>query len=59
MLTKSANLEMARDIIYNAKTQRIGVCNACESLVIHRLAADKAIPIIVDKLKEKCRNKRR
>ena len=50
---KSANLEMARDIIYNAKTQRIGVCNACESLVIHRLAADKAIPIIVDKLKEK------
>ena len=44
---------MARDIIYNAKTQRIGVCNACESLVIHRLAADKAIPIIVDKLKEK------
>lgn len=50
---KSANLEMAKDIIYNAKTQRIGVCNACESLVIHRVIADKAIPIIVDKLKEK------
>ena len=44
---------MAKDIIYNAKTQRIGVCNACESLVIHRVIADKAIPIIVDKLKEK------
>ncbi len=50
---KSANLEMARDIIYNAKTQRIGVCNACESLVIHRVIADRAIPMIVDKLKEK------
>ena len=50
---KSANLEMAKDIIYNAKTQRIGVCNASESLVIHRVIADKAIPIIVDKLKEK------
>lgn len=50
---KSVNLEMAKDIIYNAKTQRIGVCNACESLVIHRVIADKAIPIIVDKLKEK------
>lgn len=50
---KSANLEMARDIIYNAKTQRIGVCNACESLVIHSGIADKAIPMIVDKLKEK------
>lgn len=50
---KSANLEMAKDVIYNAKTQRIGVCNACESLVIHRVIADKAIPIIVDKLKEK------
>lgn len=50
---KSANLEMARDIIYNAKTQRIGVCNACESLVIHNGIADKAIPMIVDKLKEK------
>lgn len=50
---KSANLEMARDIIYNAKTQRIGVCNACESLVIHSVVADRAIPMIVDKLKEK------
>lgn len=50
---KSVNLEMARDIIYNAKTQRIGVCNACESLVIHSVVADRAIPMIVDKLKEK------
>lgn len=48
-----ADINMAADIIYNAKTQRIGVCNACESLVIHEKIADKAIPVIVDRLKEK------
>ena len=32
---RAADLDMAVDIIFNAKTQRIGVCNACESLVIH------------------------
>ena len=32
---ESANLEMAVNIINNAKTQRIGVCNACESIVVH------------------------
>lgn len=32
---ESADIEMAANIIYNAKTQRVGVCNACESLVIH------------------------
>ena len=32
---ESANLDMAVNIIFNAKTQRIGVCNACESLVVH------------------------
>ena len=31
----SADIQMAIDIIFNAKTQRIGVCNACESLVVH------------------------
>lgn len=50
---KSADVEMAKNIIYNAKTQRIGVCNACESLVVHRMIADKVIPVIVDQLKEK------
>ena len=36
---ESADTEMAADIIENAKTQRMGVCNACESLVIHEAAA--------------------
>ena len=48
-----ADVDMAVNIIYNAKTQRIGVCNACESLVINSHIADKAIPAIVDSLKTK------
>lgn len=48
-----ADLEMATAIIENAKTQRMGVCNACESLVIHEKIAEKAIPKISRMLKEK------
>ena len=44
---------MAVKVIYNAKTSRIGVCNACESLVIHKAVAKQAIPLIVNALKEK------
>lgn len=49
---KSADMDKALPIIKNAKLQRLGVCNACESLVIHRDIADKAIPAIVAMLKE-------
>ena len=44
---------MALEIIYNAKTQRIGVCNACESLVIHRQIAEAFLPLLKKKLEEK------
>ena len=47
-----ADLDMAIPIIKNAKLQRLGVCNACESLVIHKDIADKAIPRIAEMLKE-------
>lgn len=50
---ETADPAMAVDIIYNAKTQRIGVCNACESLVIHNAILPKVFPMIVEKLKEK------
>lgn len=50
---KSADINMAAEIIFNAKTQRISVCNACESLVIHSKIIDKALPVIAKKLKEK------
>ena len=48
-----ADTDMAVNIIYNAKTQRIGVCNACESLVIHEKIVDRVLPMVVTKLKEK------
>lgn len=50
---ESADINMAAEIIFNAKTQRISVCNACESLVIHSKIIDKALPVIAKKLKEK------
>lgn len=50
---ETADLDMAVDIIYNAKTQRIGVCNACESLVVHEKVKDGLLPKLVQKLKGK------
>lgn len=50
---ESADVEMAANIIFNAKTQRISVCNACESLVIHSGIIDKALPVIKARLDEK------
>ena len=50
---ESADIKKAVDIIFNAKTQRISVCNACESLVIHSAVVDSALPEIAKKLKEK------
>ena len=44
---------MAANIIFNAKTQRIGVCNACESLVIHENIIKKALPAIKARLDDK------
>lgn len=49
---KSADLAKALPIIKNAKLQRLGVCNACESLVIHKDIAAEAIPAIADMLRE-------
>ena len=45
-----ADIRMAAEIIENAKTQRLGVCNACESLVIHEKIAEEALPVICDRL---------
>ena len=50
---ESADIEMAADIIENAKTQRMGVCNACESLVIHKNIVKEAMPVIAERLIKK------
>ena len=46
----SADQNMALDIIENAKTQRVGVCNACESLLVHKDIADEFIPRLAERL---------
>ena len=44
---------MAADIVINAKTQRVGVCNACESLLVHRNVKDEFLPVLAERLSEK------
>lgn len=51
-IDESADLEMAAAITVNAKTQRIGVCNACESLVIHKKIAEQFLPVLKEKLEQ-------
>ena len=50
---ESADLNMAVDIIMNAKTQRVGVCNACESLLVNANIKDVLLPVLANRLKEK------
>ena len=52
-IDESADIDMAVDIVFNAKTQRISVCNACESLVIHCSVINEALPKIKARLDEK------
>ncbi len=62
---ESADLEMAVNITDNAKTQRPSVCNAIESLLVHKNAAEKFLPMIAERFKshkviikgcEECKN---
>ncbi len=50
---EAADLSMAVEIVYNAKTQRIGVCNACESLVVHEKVRNAFLPLLAERLSEK------
>lgn len=49
----SADIEMAANIVYNAKTSRPSVCNAMEKLLVHQDIAKKALPVIKARLDEK------
>lgn len=49
----SADVQMATDIVFNAKCSRVSVCNACESLLVHRDAVQTVLPAIAEKLSEK------
>lgn len=50
---KFADTDMTAEVIFNAKTQRYSVCNACESLVIHKDVLSAALPKIAARLGEK------
>ena len=52
-IDNTADLKKAVEIVYNAKTQRIGVCNAAESLLVQKEIAPKILPLIQKRLNEK------
>ncbi len=49
---EDADLTSAVNIIINAKTQRIGVCNACESLLVHEKVRERFLPMLQRALRE-------
>ena len=49
---KAADIEMARKIVLNAKCQRPGVCNATETLLVHKDIAEKFLPLICSDFKK-------
>lgn len=50
---ESADLPMAADIVFNAKTSRPSVCNAIETVLVHADVAADALPLLAERLKEK------
>lgn len=50
---ESADLEMAKSIVFNAKTSRPSVCNAIETVLVHKEIAEKALPVIKAELDKK------
>ncbi len=52
-IDKEVKPGMAKEVVFNAKTQRYSVCNACESLVIHSDVLSKELPEIAKRLLEK------
>lgn len=52
-IDQDADVQKAIPIVFNAKTQRIGVCNACESLLIHSSRVEEVLPLLQEKLNEK------
>ncbi|MCR4336287.1 MAG: glutamate-5-semialdehyde dehydrogenase [Candidatus Omnitrophica bacterium] len=51
-VSEHADLNMAHHISFNAKVQRPGVCNAMETLLVHRDAAPRFLPVMVDEYKK-------
>jgi len=52
-IEKTADIEMAADTVFNGQTSRPSVCNALETLLVDREIAEKALPVIAERLKDK------
>ena len=52
-IDKSADIEMAKNIVFNAKTSRPSVCNAIETVLVHKDIAPTALPVIKSELDKK------
>jgi glutamate-5-semialdehyde dehydrogenase len=50
---RHVDYDMARRIVINSKCQRMGVCNACESLVVHRDVAEEFLPLLAADLESR------
>ena len=51
-LHESANLDMAVDVVFNAKMRRTGICGAAETLLVDRAAAERLLPPVIARLRE-------
>ncbi|MBF0478681.1 MAG: glutamate-5-semialdehyde dehydrogenase [Candidatus Omnitrophica bacterium] len=51
-VSHKANLKMAEDICFNAKVQRPGVCNAMETMLVHKQAAKKFLPVMIERFQK-------
>ena len=51
-LDESADADMAVEIVHNSKVQRPSVCNALETLLVHRDAAERLLPPVLARLRE-------
>ena len=51
-LDESADVDLATSIVLNAKTQRVAVCNAAETLLVHAAAAERLLPPVLGRLRE-------
>jgi len=49
---ESAEIDMAVKIVINAKCQRMGVCNAAESMIVHEKIAETFLPVVAQQLRE-------
>ncbi|MBF0484669.1 MAG: glutamate-5-semialdehyde dehydrogenase [Candidatus Omnitrophica bacterium] len=51
-VSNKANLKMAEEICFNAKVQRPGVCNAMETMLVHKQIAKKFLPVMIERFQK-------